>query len=127
MISGPPLSPTARVDLTCPGLTMDGKILRNIFLHARLDNLKDESSDIALTGGLEAGLSLRGESIDLKTDWDIRRGRTGTLDAALRNASMRGGGSRRTVDSLSGWRKERPRVWTEDYWPKCRTGNTSPL
>lgn len=71
---------------------MDGKILRNIFLHARLDNLKDESSDIALTGGLEAGLSLRGESIDLKTDWDIRRGRTGTLDAALRNASMRGGG-----------------------------------
>lgn len=92
MISGPPLSPTARVDLTCPGLTMDGKILRNIFLHARLDNLKDESSDIALTGGLEAGLSLRGESIDLKTDWDIRRGRTGTLDAALRNASMRGGG-----------------------------------
>lgn len=91
-LSGAPLSPRARIDLSCPGLAVEGEKIRDVFLHARLDSLKDDSSDISLTGGLDAGLTLRGETVSLKTDWIARHDRAGILAATLRNASLRVGG-----------------------------------
>lgn len=99
-LSGPLLSPRARVDLSCPGLAVEGEHIRDVFLHARLDSLpgslpdslEDDSSDISLTGGLDAGLLLRGETVGLKTDWTVRHDRAGSLAAALPNVSLRAGG-----------------------------------
>lgn len=97
-LSGTPASPRARVDLACPGLAVDGEKLRDIFLHAKLDNLKDYASDISLTGSLDTGLVLRGENISLKADWSARHERAGALAAALRDAALRAGGMRADGD-----------------------------
>lgn len=93
-LSGTPVSPRARLNISCPALNMGKEQLSNLALQASLDSLEDTSSELHLSGNLDAGFLLKKEHMGLQALWLIRRDKEETLTADLSDMKVRLGGAR---------------------------------